>query len=171
MNELVHYEKAISLYSKGLSIKTTPVHSWDFHNDFLSTMKNFFVDWNKLNVIASQNKWIQKDWNLENSLQDEVIIVTDVQLKIVFASHNIVKMNGYNEKEVLGKSPKMFQGAATNHTTSSEIREAILQQKPFEKTVMNYKKNGELYACVIKGYPVFNKKGELSHYIAFEKAA
>jgi hypothetical protein len=32
--------------------------------------------------------------------------------KIVFASHNIVNMNGY-EEEVLGKVPK--QGEATNH--------------------------------------------------------
>jgi hypothetical protein len=28
---------------------------------------------------------------------------------------------------------------------------------------------GSVYACVIKGYPVFNNKGELIHYIAFEK--
>jgi hypothetical protein len=28
---------------------------------------------------------------------------------------------------------------------------------------MNYKKNGDVYACVIKGYPVFNNKGELIH--------
>ena len=97
--------------------------------------------------------------------------MTDVKLKIVFASHNIVNMNGYCEEEVLGKSPKMFQGEATNATTSSEIRKAIVEQKPFEKTVMNYKKNGDVYACIIKGYPVFNNKGELIHYIAFEKAA
>ena len=126
---------------------------------------------NKLDVIASKYKWVQNDWDFKNSLQEEVIIVTDVTLKIVFASHNIVNMNGYREEEVLGKSPKMFQGKVTNQTTSSEIRIAILEQKPFEKMVMNYKKNGDVYACLIKAYPVFNIKGELSHYIAFEKAA
>ena len=124
-----------------------------------------------MNVIAFKNKWVQSDWDLKNTPQDEVIIVTDVKLKIVFASHNIVNMNGYHEEEVLGKSPKMFQGEATDGTTSSEISKAILEQKPFEKTVMNYKKNGDVYACIIKGYPVFNNKGELIHYIAFEKAA
>jgi hypothetical protein len=80
-------------------------------------------------------------------------------------------MNGYVEAEVLGKSPKMFQGEATNQITSNEIRKAIVEQQPFEKIVMNYKKNGEVYACLIKGFPVFNTKGDLSHYIAFEKAA
>lgn len=171
MTDFTQYEEAIALYHNNLNINTAPVYSWDFHHDFLPSIKSFFLDLNKLNEIAVKNKWVENDWDLKNSLQDEVIIVTDVKLKIVFASHNIVKMNGYNEDEVLGQSPKMFQGAATNHITSSEIRKAISEQKPFEKTVMNYKKNGDVYVCLIKGYPVFNNKGELSHYIAFEKAA
>ena len=171
MNDFKQYEEAIALYHNSLSINTAPVYSWDFHNDFLCSIKNFFLDLKKLNGIASTNKWVHNDWDLKDSLQEEVIIVTDATLKIVFASHNIVSMNGYREEEVLGKSPKMFQGEVTNQITSSEIRNAILEQKPFEKTVMNYKKNGDVYACLIKGYPIFNTKGELSHYIAFEKAA
>jgi len=171
MNELRQYEDAITVYHNGLSVRTTPVSCWDFHHEFLTEVKRFFLDLNKLNSIASQNKWTQNNWDIENSLKDEVIIVTDAKLKIVFASHNIAKMNGYVEEEILGKSPKMFQGEATNQITSNEIRLAILDHKSFEKVVMNYKKNGEVYACLIKGYPVFNTKGDLSHYIAFEKAA
>jgi PAS domain S-box-containing protein len=171
MNNFRQYEDAIAMYHNGLNIKKAPVYCWDFHSDFLAAVKNFFLDLNKLNSIASQNKWIQNNWDLKNSLKEEVIIVTDTKLKILFASHNIEKMNGYVEAEVLGKSPKMFQGEATNLITSNEIRKAIIDQQPFEKTVMNYKKNGEVYACLIKAFPVFNIKGKLSHYIAFEKAA
>jgi peptide methionine sulfoxide reductase MsrB len=65
----------------------------------------------------------------------------------------------------------MFQGKVTNKITSSEIKKAIDAQEPFENVVMNYKKNGDVYACLIKGYPLFNNRGELSHYIAFERAA
>jgi PAS domain S-box-containing protein len=39
-------------------------------------------------------------------LKEEVVIVTDAKLEIVFASHNMTKMNGYIEEEVIGKSPK-----------------------------------------------------------------
>jgi hypothetical protein len=45
----------------------------------------------------------------QNKLKDEVVIVTDAKLEIVFASH-MTKMNGYVEEEVIGRSPKMFQG-------------------------------------------------------------
>lgn len=171
MSNFRQYEDAIALYHNSLNIKTVPVYSWDFHNDFVCAIKKFFADLDKLNAIALQNKWAQNNWDLKNSLKEEVIVVTDVKLKIVFASHNMETMNGYTAEEVLGKSPKIFQGEATNQITSNEIRKAILHQQPFEKTVMNYKKNGEVYVCLIKGFPVFNSKGELRHYIAFEKAA
>lgn len=171
MSNFKQYDEATAKFQRGLRIKTLPLFSFDFHHEYVKDLKNTFVDTNKLKGIATYNKWIENDWDWQEKLKDEVIIVTDARLRIVFASHNIVKMNGYVEHEVLGKSPKMFQGEATNHITSNKIRIAILDRQPFEKVVMNYKKNGEVYACLIKGYPVFNIKGELSHYIAFEKAA
>jgi PAS domain S-box-containing protein len=79
----------------------------------------------------------------------------------------MTKMNGYVEEEVIGRSPKMFQGHSSV-LTSSKIRTIQLQQ-PFEQTVVNYNKNGEIYICLIKGFPVFNIKGKLSHFIAFER--
>jgi hypothetical protein len=33
----------------------------------------------------------------QNKLKDEVVIVTDAKLEIVFASHNMTKMNGYEK--------------------------------------------------------------------------
>lgn len=171
MEGLREYENAIALYNKRLSIKTVPVCSWEFHNEFLSSVKNFFIDVDRLNAMALQNKWAPNNWDLEETLKEEVVIVTDNNLRIVFASHNIKKMNGYDETEVLGNSPKMFQGQVTDLNTSNEIRKSILNQEAFEKTVLNYKKNGDVYVCLIKGYPVFNNKGQLTHYIAFEKAA
>jgi PAS domain S-box-containing protein len=171
MSNFQEYDGAIAKYHSCLNLKKPPVFSWDFHHEFLHELKNSFLDLNKLNSIAVQNKWDCDNLDLKIRLKEEVIIVTDIKLTIVFASHNIVKMSGYEPAEVLGKSPKMFQGKETSLVTSNEIRKAIELQEPFEKTVLNYKKNGERYTCVIKGFPIFNLKGHLSHYIAFEKAA
>lgn len=171
MGNFNQYDKAAAKHFQNLKIKTVPLISWDFHHILFDGVKEILLDVNKLNKIATKNKWVQNDWDLKAMLTEEVIIVTDAKLSIVFASHNLVKMNGYLEQEVLGKSPKMFHGEATNLKTSNEIREAIQLKQPFEKTVLNYKKNGETYQCMIKGFPVFNLKGEVSHFIAFEKAA
>jgi hypothetical protein len=75
-------------------------------------------------------------------------------------------MNGYVEEEVIGRSPKCFKEILLC-LTSSKIRKDSTA-KPF-KTVVNYNKNGEIYICLIKRFPVFNIKGKLSHFIAFEK--
>lgn len=171
MSNLKQYDDAIVKYHSDLRIKTLPVFSLDFHYEFLNELKDSFLDLYKLQEIASQSKWSLQDWDLKTRLEEEVIIVTDAKLKIVFASHNMVKMNGYLVAEVLGNSPKMFQGQATDRQISSEINEAIQLQQVFEKTVLNYKKSGEIYYCLIKGFPIFDLKGKLSHYIAFEKAA
>jgi PAS domain S-box-containing protein len=172
MSNLKQYEEAIVNYHSVLRIKSLPIFSSNFHYEFLKEVKESFLDLNSLKEIAQQNKWkSSSEWDIKAPIKEEVIIVTDSKLRIVFASHNMVKMNGYLAKEVLGKSPKMFQGQVTDRVVSDEINVAIQSQQAFEKTVLNYKKNGEIYACLIKGYPVFNLKGQLSHYIAFEKAA
>ena len=144
MSDFRQYEEAVAIHNVNLKGNSTPVNCWDFHNNFLDEVKNYILDLNKLNAIALQNKWVQSNLDLKNSLKEEVVIVTDVKLKIVFASHNIVAMNGYTAAEVLGKNPKMFQGKQTNSVTSNEIRNAVLKLQPFEKTLINYKKNGDI---------------------------
>lgn len=171
MSNLSQYDAAFSRFYNCMRIKTLPLYSFDFHHEYTKVLQNTFIDTARIKVLATKNKWKNTDWDLQSILKDDVVIVTDVNLRIVFASHNLVKMNGYVEEEVLGKSPKIFQGEVTNRITSSEIKKAIDAQEAFENVVMNYKKNGEVYACLIKGYPLFNNKGELSHYIAFERAA
>jgi PAS domain S-box-containing protein len=171
MVDLEQYDIALAKHHDTRDTITTPILSWDFHHSYLDEVKNIYVDCTKLSVIAKASRWRAEDWDFKNKLKDEVVIVTDAKLEIVFASHNMTKMNGYVEEEVIGRSPKMFQGHSSSVLTSSEIRKAIQLQQPFEQTVVNYNKNGEIYICLIKGFPVFNIKGKLSHFIAFEKAA
>ncbi|KAB1156040.1 PAS domain-containing protein [Flavobacterium luteum] len=171
MSSLKQYDEAIANYHGSLTIKTVPLVSWEFNHILLDYITSSFLDINKIKTIALNRKWQKDDWDLSSILKEEVIIVTDYKLSIVFASSNLSKMNGYYEEDVLGKSPKMFHGKETCLQTSNEIREAVQQQIPFEKTVVNYKKNGETYNCKIKGFPIFDSKGELCNFIAFEKAA
>jgi PAS domain S-box-containing protein len=166
--EFLIYERAVAKYYSGLAIKTLPLISWDiFSQSFLNNQLTF-LDNSELNKLETINNW-DTTWNL---LQNEtVIVVTDSKLKIVFASGNINKMNGYNPKEVVGQTPKMFQGKDTDDIVSNEIRLAIANQKPFDKVVLNYRKDGSVYKCHIKGHPIFNRKGKLINFIAFEKIA
>ena len=167
--ELATYELALQKYSSKLKTSFTPLNSWDFHTNNFFTFKKSFSDSILLNQLSFKNNWKQ-NWDLQSKLQNEtVIVVTDVNLKIVFASKNMIKMNGYNPKEVIGQHPKMFQGEKTNNETSKEIGLAIKNHLSFKKVITNYCKDGSLYKCEIQGFPVFNKLGVLINFIAFER--
>ena len=169
--EFREYENAVAAYVSGLNIKSMPLTSWNFYAEYFDRTVKILSDTQLLRSMARLNSWRQ-EWDLYNELQSEtVIVVTCAKLKIVFASQNIQKMNGYKPEEVLGNSPKMFQGQATDSFISKQIGEAIVSQKPFDKVVINYKKDGSQYKCHIKGFPIFNKNGKLMNFIAFEKAA
>jgi PAS domain S-box-containing protein len=148
---------------------SVPILSWDFHYEYVNELKALFADLKKVNKISAEFFWNEEDLKIEERIKTEVVLITDVNLKIVFASSRIKSMTGYTEAEVLGKTPKMFQGPVTSKKVLKEIKEAIQLRVPFEKTVENYKKNGNIYNCKINGFPVYNLKGKISHFIAFEK--
>jgi PAS domain S-box-containing protein len=171
MDAVNYYGESFDELDTNLNCNSVPILCWDFHYESINELKIFSSDIKKIKQIASQFKWDEGSLDINERLKDEVVLITDVEQKIIFASEGICKMTGYTEKEVLGKLPKMFQGPKTSTVVLKEIRIAIEKQTPFEKTILNYKKNGEAYNCIIHGFPVFNVKGVLSHFIAFEKAA
>ncbi len=171
MLEFKDYDNGFYHYEYNLETKKMPLVTWDFYGDFLNQLNKIISDQNQIELLATLNNW-RNEFNLNKMLDvDTVVVVTCPSLKIVFSTKNMVRMNGYQPEEVLGKSPKMFQGPATCVETSKEIGEAVRNKLPFEKVVTNYCKDGSLYQCHIKGFPVFNKSGELTNFIAFEKAA
>ena len=116
---------------------------------------------------------IQKTWKEKEDYfkENDVLIVTNTHFEIVFASKNIFDMNGYFPNEVIGKSPKMFQGPLTSRVSLDSIKVAVQKQLPFTQIITNYKKDGSLYECEINAVPKFDAKGNLVNYIAFERLA
>jgi len=171
MGSVNYYSEFFAEFDANLNSSSVPLLCWDFYYESIKELKIFSSDLKKIQLISTQFKWNEIDFDIKERLMNEVIVITNAEQRIIFASEGISKMTGYNEKEVIGKFPKMFQGPKTSVVVLKEIRKAIEKKIPFEKTVVNYKKNGKTYDCTIHGFPVFNLKGELSHFIAFEKAA
>lgn len=158
--------------SNEISIRNSaPIMAWEFRYEYLNELKAAQEDLKRLQNFSSKFKWNSDELNIQERITEEAVVITDLEQKIVFASSGILNMTGYSENEIIGKSPKMFQGPSTSQIALKEIRKAIELQVPFDQTVLNYKKNGVIYKCKIEGYPVFNAKGKITHFIAFEKAA
>jgi hypothetical protein len=90
--------------------------------------QELFLDLNKLNGIALRINGFKLGFK---TIYTRSNYCDGCNFKIVFASHNIVNMNGC-EEEVLGKVPK--QGEATNDVPLVKF-EGYFRTKPFEKTL------------------------------------
>lgn len=148
-----------------------PVISWDFYASNYEEIKQTEKDVDSLLRIVSANSWNIDTKIIDTKLKIDknVVVVTDAKLNIVFATQNMWNMSQYRPEEIIGKSPKMFQGDLTSSTTLKIVSNAIKEKKPFEVTVVNYRKDGSTYKCWIQGQPVFDKKGDVVNFIAFEK--
>jgi len=170
MNNLQHYDNAAHKFYSARHLTSLPLCAWDYYAQHFSTLLKSASDISILKKLAADFKWNTALQIEEELLQkNHVLVVTDAQLRIVHASHNMKAMNGYSSKEVLGMTPKMFQGVGTCRSTNKQISKAIKAELPFEATVLNYRKDGSSYKCWIKAQPIFNAENEVVHFIAYEK--
>ncbi|UJH69224.1 PAS domain-containing protein [Allomuricauda sp. SCSIO 65647] len=170
MKEFEVYDSAAQRFYDTLTIKSPPLASWDFYAMHFDTICNNYLDISLLKNIAKRNKWSASQPFEDHLLNDGlVIVVTDAQLRIVHATHNIFSMTGYSPEEILGKRPKIFQGKDTCQKTSKRIGEAIKKREPFEETILNYRKDGSTYNCRILAEPIYNTSGDVINFIAYEK--
>lgn len=171
MLDLKNYDKSVAVATSKERNAIMPLLSWDIFGAFFHNLKGNYADFAELKQLSISSKW-KLEFNLIDELnENDAIIITNPELKIVFASQGIREMSGYKPSEVVGNSPKMFQGKGTSVEKRAEINDAIKNRLPFNATLVNYQKNGAPYDCHIRSFPIFNKKGELTHFIALEKAA
>ncbi|WP_103864349.1 PAS domain-containing protein [Aquimarina sp. I32.4] len=170
MDDLFWYDTMMATDYKKMSDHVLPILSWEFYGEQHVVLEGFREDLVTLKKIT-ENWEFTRDYYNEFLEKQSVIIITNPTLKIVYASQNIQQLNGYMPDEVLGKSPKMFQGEETCSRTSKIVRAAVDNKIPFEVSLLNYRKDRTTYMCKIKGFPVCNKRGKLINYIAFEKVA
>ncbi|MEM9077738.1 MAG: PAS domain-containing protein [Bacteroidota bacterium] len=170
MENTKFYDEALCNFYSKLEISSYPLSSLDIYAQHFNKVCKNLNDINGLTSLAKRHGW-KEGLPLRNEIldKDHVVVVTDPQLNIVYATQNIFSMNGYSPEEVVGNKPKMFQGEKTCKETSRNISEAIKKQIPFEATITNYRKNGSTYKCWIKGQPIFDRKGKVVNFIAFEK--
>lgn len=125
---------------------------------------------NELKNFALHHQWPHKYLHtILEAAPAHALIITNPLQQICWVNQALLDMTGYPSTAIIGHTPRLFQGAATDATIKTQIKKAIEQQQPVAATLINYRKNGEPYYCNIRIIPVFNKHCQLSHFMAFEK--
>ncbi|MEP7257660.1 MAG: hypothetical protein ABI687_04720, partial [Flavitalea sp.] len=109
-----------------LNMASAPLICWDIFMEGYLKQAGLWDDIAQLKKISGLDGW-SRQWDVKQLLlqRGSVIVVTDPQLHIVFASSNMPEMNGYLPREVIGKKPGIFQGRETCAITKAAIGCAI----------------------------------------------
>jgi PAS domain S-box-containing protein len=105
---------------------------------------------------------------------NESIMITDAELnlpgpKILFVNPAFTRMTGYTAEEVLGKTPRILQGARTDRAVLSRLRKNLESGEEFQGEAINYKKNGKEFDLEWRIAPVRNTNGKTTHFVATQR--
>jgi PAS domain S-box-containing protein len=105
---------------------------------------------------------------------DVAVVLTDVDLErpgptILYANPAFARMSGYAPEDVIGRSPRMLQGPATNLQVTRLLPRALRAQGRFLGCLQNYRRSGEAYLCELDVRPLQGRDGQPIAFIAFER--
>jgi len=79
---------------------------------------------------------------LENSYDSIIITDCSKDALIIYANKAFNRLTGYEASEVIGKTPKILQGSATDRHVIADLTDSIKNNAPFEGQAINYRKDG-----------------------------
>jgi PAS domain S-box-containing protein len=108
---------------------------------------------------------------LLDTAQDAVLVTLAEPLDspgplIVFANQSLLDQTGYGHHEVLGRSPRLFQGPETCRDSTARLRRAMDQWQPSRMQVLNYRRDGSTCWIDLKVAPLADPTGWHTHALA-----
>lgn len=111
---------------------------------------------------------------LLESVQDSVLVTTSEPLDapgpvILYVNEAMVLQSGYQRHELLGRSPRLFQGAETDEVARQRFRASLEAWQPLEVELLNYHRNGSTYWTEIKASPLTDARGWFTHWVSVQR--
>ena len=72
----------------------------------------------------------------------------------MYANKSFKTLTGYDPSEVIGKTPRILQGAATDRVVIARLVDSLKRGCRFEGKAINYKKNGTPFIMYWRVLPV-----------------
>ena len=89
--------------------------------------------------------------------------------KIIYVNEAFTKITGYTSAEVIGKTPRILQGAKSDRRILSQIKQSLSKNQPIKTEIINYGKNGREYWVELNIIPIADRQGNYTHLVAVER--
>jgi diguanylate cyclase (GGDEF)-like protein/PAS domain S-box-containing protein len=94
------------------------------------------------------------------------VLITDAQRRITFVNAAFLKITGYDEAEMLGRSPHFLYGPQTDPEALNRLRDTLVSDRPEAHAVLGYRKSGTPFWCEVSVTPVLNSQGQRTHVVS-----
>ncbi len=102
---------------------------------------------------------------------EEVVVVTSADLdppgpRIIYVNAAFTKMTGYAPDEVIGRTPRLFQGPQSDRAVLRRMRRQLERGRAFRGEIVNYRKDGTPFILAWDVAPIRGDEGTLTHYVS-----
>jgi PAS domain S-box-containing protein len=131
------------------------------------------VHWRDVTVERAEHRQLKLLEACVARLND-MIVITEAPLEepgpeMRFVNDALLRFTGYAHDELIGSTPRLFQGPGTDRAELDRIRDALVRSEPVRSVLVNYKKSGEPYWVEIDIVPVTEGQSGRSYFVAIER--
>jgi phosphoserine phosphatase RsbU/P len=99
----------------------------------------------------------------------DTVVVTNKDGIIEYVNPAVEKITGYSETELIGETPRVFRSGAHTPQFYKMIWATLMEGRVHRGTILNRKKNGELYYSEQTIAPIREPGGAISHFVSVGK--
>ncbi len=102
------------------------------------------------------------------------ILITEADLdepgpRIQYVNDAFCEMTGYERDELIGQTPRLFQGEKTDSAVLARLRRDLAAGRPFFGEAVNYRKDGTPYYTAWNIAPVRDDAGTVTHWVSAQR--
>lgn len=97
------------------------------------------------------------------------IVITDVEGTILTANPAFCALTGYEQEDVIGRKTSILNSGAQDAAFYRTMWETILLGKVWRNELINRRKDGSHYTEEMTITPVFDDRGQVTHFIAIKQ--
>ena len=104
----------------------------------------------------------------------EAVLITSAGIDrpgpyIEYVNPAFTQMTGYELQEVIGQTPRIFQGFGTERDTLDRMRATLASGETFQGEAVNYRKDGSSYMVEWLITPVRDTDGHIAHWVSAQR--
>lgn len=145
----------------GVWIRVTVTPVWDSNGKITGAVMVFLDVTQRLQSLETNLLLSQ----VVEQIADGVLL-TDQQGTIEYVNPAFESITGFSQEEVWGKTPRVLRSGQHASDFYRELWSQLLQGRPFQGTIINRRKTGELYHAEETITPIKDETGNITHFVS-----